>query len=419
VIGGGIAGAWTVWEAASRGLNAALVEKEDFGQATSWSSMKTAHGGLRHLQRLDLAGFRESVRERRALLRVAPEIVRPLSFAVPVSGVFDRIKFFVGGVVSDVLSLDRNDHLRPDRAIGISRVVGRAEAASLWTNAMPPGSAFLWQDAQITHTERLLMSLLHAAAEESAALANHCRIDASAPTATGFELQATDLATGSPIVLRARSIVNAAGASIEAVATLFGESCGAPPFLRGVNVVLGSDLTPSLAVGSKDAERFLFLAPWMGRSILGTIYDDGKGPLEARVQELLEAGRRAFPLVNFKDDEVKVVHAGHVPRGRDGEPVYRSRLISHRNPRIVSLLTAKYTTARATAEEAIDHTGRALAKPLPPSSTARRPLPMARPMAGTLAERLLRVEDQEMAIGSGDALRGRLLEGALGEEITP
>jgi glycerol-3-phosphate dehydrogenase len=419
VIGGGIAGAWTVWEAASRGLNAALVELDDFGQASSWSSLKTAHGGLRHLQRLDIAGFRESVRERRALLCVAPEIVHPLTFAIPLSGLFDRVKFFFGGIANDILSLDRNDYVRPDRAIGVSRVVGRAEAASLSTKALPPGSAFLWQDAQITHTERLLLGLLHAAAGESAVIVNHCRIESGLSTASGFELKARDAATGAELVLRARSIVNAAGAQIEAVSGIFGETCLSPPLIRGVNVVLGSDPTPSLAVGTRDGDRFLFLAPWLGRSILGTRYDDDKGPLDTLVHDLLEAGRRAFPLAKIQDDQVRAVHVGHVPAGPDGEPIYRSRLISHQNPRLVSILTAKYTTARATAQAAIDRLGPILARTLPPSVSARKPLVMARPLSGTLAERLRSVEEGEMALSREDAVRGRLLEGARGETIEP
>lgn len=416
VMGGGIAGAWAVWEAASRGLTAALVELGDFGQATSWSSMKTVHGGLRHLQRLDLAGFRESLRERRALLRVAPEIVRPLTFAVPLTSVFERIKFFFGGLVADGLALDRNDHLRPDRALGISRVVGRAEAASLWTRTLPVGSAFLWQDAQITHTERLLLSLLHAAAAQSAVIVNHCRIESGTKTSGGFDIKATDTVHGGDLLLRARSVVNASGAQIESVSGIFGETCGAPPFMRGVNVVLGADLTPSLAVGAKDDARFLFLVPWMGRTILGTIYDDGTAPLEDRVNELLDSGRRAFPLLKIEDDLVKVVHAGHVPRGSGDEPLYRSRLITHQNPRLVSILTAKYTTARATAEAAIDHAGKALGKVLPASVSSHRALEMAKPMTGTLVERLELARQEEMAIGGSDGLRGRLIEGALGEE---
>src|SRR6187402_1137295 len=196
VIGGGIAGAWVAWEAASRGLSVALVELEDFGQATSWSSLKTAHGGLRHLQRLDLAGFRESTRERRSLLRVAPEIVRPLNFAIAAPGLLERTKYFLGGLANDLLSFDRNDGLRADRTLGTSRVIAGAEAALLGATPLAGDAAFVWPDAQITHTERLLMGILHAAASASAVLVNRCRLEACDRSSGGFDLRATDVVAG-------------------------------------------------------------------------------------------------------------------------------------------------------------------------------------------------------------------------------
>lgn len=417
VIGGGIAGAWVAWEAASRGLTAALVELEDFGQATSWASLKTAHGGLRHLQRLDVAGFRESVRERRALLRIAPEIVHPLSFAIGVPESLDEIKFFFGGVVNDILSYDRNQGLRADRTIGTTRLLDRAQAASLCGPALTGAPAFVWHDAQITHTERLVMGLLHAASSASAVVINGCRLDASTATAKGFEMKATDLVGGGAIALRARTVVNASGAQLETVSRLFGETCASPPLIRGVNVVFGRDLTPSVAIGAKDRGRFLFLVPWLGRSMLGTIYDDGSGPVGELVSELMEAGRRAFPWAQIRDEDIRVVHAGHVPGAPNREPIYRSRVIPHADPRILSVLTAKYTTARATAETVIDRIGRVLSRSLPPSVSAREELPMARPLVGTLDERIRQAEDNEMAMGAKDAIRGRLTEGAQGEGV--
>jgi glycerol-3-phosphate dehydrogenase len=415
VIGGGIAGAWTVWEAASRGLSAALIELEDFGQATSWSSLKTAHGGLRHLQRLDLPGFRESVLERRALLRVAPRIVRPLSFAVLASGVVERTKYVLGGVANDLLSFDRNDGLEAEHRLGPSRVVEEAEARTIGAGPLG-GSAFVWPDAQITHTERLLMGILHAAHGASAVLLNRCRLESCERTSDAFDLRATDARGGGEVRFKARSIVNATGAALEATANLLGETCGSPRLIRGVNVVLSRDLTPRIALGVRDRGRFLFLVPWLGRTLLGTIYDDGRPPVETLVRELLEAGRRAFPWAELRDEDACVVHAGHVPGG-DGEPLYRSRLITHKDPRILSILTAKYTTARATAEAAVDALGRGLSRSLPPSTSAERELPMARPLEGSLGERIRLAQETEMALGTADAVRGRLTEGARGESV--
>ncbi|MEO8358652.1 MAG: FAD-dependent oxidoreductase [Vicinamibacteria bacterium] len=414
VVGGGIAGAWTAYEAASRGLRTALIELGDFGQATSWSSLKTAHGGLRHLQRLDVAGFRESVAERRALLRVAPEVVRPLAFAIAAPSKLDQAKFFLGGVVNDLLSFDRNDGVREDRLLGASRILDRPAAELLGAGSLHSDHVFAWQDAQITHTERLLMGVLHAAVEAGAVILNHCRIDSATRTGTGFSVKATDLIGSGEIAFSTRSAVNAAGVQLEAVARLFGAACDGPPLIRGVNVVLGRDLSPEVALGAKDQGRFLFLVPWLGHTMLGTIYDDGNRPVSDLVSELLAAGRRAFPWADIRDDDIQVVHSGHVPRAANGEPIYRSRLIPGGEAPLISILSAKYTTARATAQKAIEDIGRRLSIPLRPSVSATTLLPMAAPLRGSLSERLLFAEKSEMAASPAEAWRGRLSEGASG-----
>ncbi|MGK7920160.1 MAG: FAD-dependent oxidoreductase, partial [Trichodesmium sp.] len=74
IIGGGIYGATLAWEATLRGLSVALVEKADFGSATSANSLKTIHGGLRYLQNADFKRMRESIHERTALMKIAPHL---------------------------------------------------------------------------------------------------------------------------------------------------------------------------------------------------------------------------------------------------------------------------------------------------------------------------------------------------------
>ena len=86
IVGGGAFGACAAWEAVSRGLSVALVEKNDFCGATSANHLKVVHGGIRYLQHLDLRRVRESCRERSALLRIAPHLVQPLPIIMPTYG---------------------------------------------------------------------------------------------------------------------------------------------------------------------------------------------------------------------------------------------------------------------------------------------------------------------------------------------
>src|SRR5689334_6547067 len=83
VVGGGFYGAMLTLEAARRGLSVMLVERDDFGGATSWNSLRIVHGGLRYLQSLDLSRYRESVAERRWFLEHFPDLVEPLPCLMP------------------------------------------------------------------------------------------------------------------------------------------------------------------------------------------------------------------------------------------------------------------------------------------------------------------------------------------------
>src|SRR5829696_5994903 len=84
VVGGGIHGACIAWDAALRGLSVALIERRDFGHATSANSLKTIHGGLRYLRDGDLRLVRTMIRERAAFARIAPHLVRPLPCLMPI-----------------------------------------------------------------------------------------------------------------------------------------------------------------------------------------------------------------------------------------------------------------------------------------------------------------------------------------------
>ena len=227
-------------------------------------------------------------------------------------------------------------------------------------------------------------------------------------------MQVLDSRAPQTVTVRARAIVNASGSGLRNVAALCGVALDVPPLLRGVNVVL--DRTPPpVAIGARDRGRFLFLVPWQERSILGTLYDDGRGPVSTLVNELVEAGRRAFPWAGIREDAIRVVHSGHVPGQPNGEPIYRSRVTAPSDALIVSILSAKYTTARASAQGAVESLARAASWRLSPTISATRPLVSALPLTGSLDDRIQRVQESEMAFGRAEAIRGRLVEGARGD----
>src|SRR6201996_519983 len=107
IIGGGVTGACVARDAALRGLKVALIEKNDFAHATSAHNSKLIHGGLRYLRNFELGLVRESLRERRNLQRIAPHLVRPLPFLVPIyKGLGERLTLAAGPTLYDALSFD-------------------------------------------------------------------------------------------------------------------------------------------------------------------------------------------------------------------------------------------------------------------------------------------------------------------------
>src|SRR5918912_3837555 len=110
VVGGGIIGAGVARDAALRGLKVALIEQHDFGSGTSSRPTRLIHGGLRYLEMFDFGLVRTDMREREVLLRLAPHLVHPLRFLMPMysRGVLYRAKLQAGMQLYDALSFDKS-----------------------------------------------------------------------------------------------------------------------------------------------------------------------------------------------------------------------------------------------------------------------------------------------------------------------
>ena len=417
VVGGGIYGVAAAWDAAQRGLATALVEAADFGSGTSRNSLKTIHGGLRHLRRLDLRRTRESIRERRALLRIAPDIVRPLPFLVPTYGHGLRgwEGLAAGLALSDLIGRDRNRGLDPARQIPGGRMLSRAEVLELVPGLPEHGltGGAVWHDAQVTSSERLVVGFLEAASAAGAALANYVEVTGllrSGERVVG--VRAEDRQAGNALEVRARVVLNATGPCTDRLLERVGLRASGVPLLRAMNLVFRRPIVTSHAVGAWSQGRYLFLVPWQGRSLLGTDYAAAESPQGNDAASFLEEARRAYPWAGLEAEDVGLVHRGLVP-GRGGADGLWTRhlLLDHAGngaPGLLSVQGAKYTVARAVAQEAVDLVFRRLGRPVPPCRTASTPLPRARPLEGALAERTRQAVRDEMALHLSDAVLGRL-----------
>jgi glycerol-3-phosphate dehydrogenase len=443
VIGGGIQGSCIAWDAALRGLRVALIERDDFGGATSANSLRIIHGGIRYLARGDVARMRESIRERSALLRVAPGLVEPLPVLVPTgpAGVPGRLALGAALALTHLLSPRRNRHLRSDRRIAVGRILSRRQCLQL-APALDPGSVkggALWYDARMKHPERLTLAFVGSAASAGAQVANHAE-------AEGFQIQdggiravyVVDRLTGLRHEVRARHVVIAAGPWTENLAVLAGRSQPRAPraarHALALNLVIGRRLSEvalglrSTAAAEPDpagsSGRFLFLAPQERATLLGTWYgvaDDTADPepaLDRGTERLLSEFGRACPGLALSSVDVVARQWGRLPLKAGFEPgpsdtlAERPRIESLRRGGPANLTTVepvKFTTARGVAQSVVD--GLLACMGLAPRScrTAETPLVGGEPARGDqpLPHRILRAAQEEMAMTLRDVVYRR------------
>ena len=396
VVGAGFYGVTAAWDAAQRGLSVAIIDRDDFGAATSFNNLKTLHGGLRSLQSFNFKQARLFIRERRALARILPHLVRPLPFVVPTTHHPKRsaLVMKIGLALSDAVASDRN-HGLPDPGTHLpgSRMVSREEALRLNTLVSPKGvtGGAVWYDYQMQSTDRVTLSFLLSAVEAGACAANYVK-------AKGFlqeygrviGVQAEDRLTNAPFTIRASVILNATGPWAASLLTgLPTAAQGAPPpqLSRAMNVVT-KPLVEDHACGGIANGRYLLIVPWRDVSMLGTSHDAHEGTADQLkvnrwdLEAFLKDAREAFPHADLHASDVRLVHRGLLPMvsgtGSHVQLVKESRIVDHGEhglPGLVSLFGVRYTTARQTAEEAVDAVFRSLGHATPPACrTAETPL---------------------------------------------
>jgi glycerol-3-phosphate dehydrogenase len=378
VVGGGIHGACAAWDAALRGLRVALIEARDFGAGTSSKSLRTLHGGLRHLQRLDLIRMRESIRERREWLRLAPHLARPLPFILPTHGQGLRgpLALRTALWLNDVLSGDRNRGVRADRRLPRGRMLSEAAARAALPGLELPecNGAAVWHDAVCLDTERLLFSVITAAADAGAEVLNYVR-------ATGLlaqrsrigGVQARDELSGRQMEVRARSVINAAGPWVE---DWLPAGAGRPqvPLFRASKAfnLLTRALPFKDAVGlsvrtQAGARATYFILPWNGHSLIGTRHL--RCDPATRASEVMRAEVLAFLADlntvlgehRLQSLDVRGVFAGLLPEEEEsaGPEVALERdpqVIDHEPAGLaglVSMVGVKWTIAPAVARQAV------------------------------------------------------------------
>ncbi len=364
VIGGGVVGAGCALDAATRGLTVGLVEARDFASGTSSRSSKLIHGGLRYLEMLDFRLVFEALGERGLLMdRLAPHLVRPVSFLYPLTHRFwERWYAGAGVLLYDVLArLSGRERLPYHRHL--TRRGARQIMPSLRKSALI--GALQYYDAQVDDA-RHTMFLSRTAATYGALVASRTRVIGllrQGERVTGAVVR--DLESDQEISIRARQVVNATGVWTDETQALAGErgqfNVRAS---KGIHLVVPRDRIRSKSgLILRTETSVLFVIPWGRHWIIGTSDTDwalDKAHPAASANDIDYLLRHVNEVLDqpLTAADVEGVYAGLRPL-LSGESEATSKLsrehaVAHTVPGLVVVAGGKYTTYRIMARDAVD-----------------------------------------------------------------
>ena len=407
VIGGGMAGAGVARDLALRGASVALFEKGDFASGTSSKSSKLIHGGLRYLELGDFKLVRESLREKKTLERLAPHLVRPLPFLVPIYRGAAR------GLITVRVGMWLYDLLTPGKKTERYRVLRPVEALAMEPSVRAEdlrGAGYYFDDL-LLYPERLCLENVLSAARHGARTFNYCEVEEFVPGRRGIEgVKVRDLLSGQVQLVRATAIVNCAGPWVDRLRAMAKVADRSPRVVRttkGIHCLLPRMTDRAVYLSTRD-ERMIFVIPWREFSLVGTTDTDFEGDPDRlwatreEVTYLLNEVAKVLPDKRATFDNVAYTYAGVRPLsfepGAPASKVSRDHKVIPEGPdgRFLSVTGTKLTCFRSLAEDVGDRVMRVLGRGEPPR-TARLTLDGTDEEVGKIEARVWMDVSEEMA----------------------
>ena len=369
IIGGGITGAAVAYDAASRGLSVALLERDDFGSKTSSATSKLIHGGLRYLANFELGLVRESLRERRILENIAPNFVYPIPNMIITDKKFIKSAKFaikLGMILYDILSFDKKFTWDKSKKLTAHRSMSRGETIKeepLVEKSDLTGSLVYYDCASI-FPERLTLAFIKSALFSGAEAANYMEV-------TGFTFNgnrvtgvtAKDKTRDKKVSVSGKLVINCAGPWADRVLNLTGKNPHEEVLRRseGIHIITKKLTEKHLVTAMTPSGRHIFIIPWRGYSIIGTTDkeylgspDDWKVTRESIDELIAEINASFSEKIKISYTDVLHSYGGLRPLVEDQtEDVYESsrkyEIFDNSKDGIEGLLTVeggKYTTSR-------------------------------------------------------------------------
>ena len=352
VIGGGVVGAGSALDAATRGLSVGLVEARDFASGTSSRSSKLIHGGLRYLEMLDFRLVHEALAERGLLInKIAPHLVHPLPFLYPLQHRgWERLYAGAGVALYDTLAVVSGR----SRGVPYHRHLTRRGALAIFPSLRKDAlvGALQYYDAQVDDA-RHTMFLSRTAASYGAHVASRARVVGlrrEGERVTGAEV--LDLESGRRIDVLAKQVINATGVWTDELQGLVGERGQFKVRAsKGIHLVVPRDrIHGSGGLILRTEKSVLFVIPWGRHWIIGTTDTDWSldkahpAASAADIEYLLQHVNSvlATPLT---PDDVEGVYAGLRPllsgESDSTSKLSREHAVAHSVPGLVVIAGGK------------------------------------------------------------------------------
>jgi glycerol-3-phosphate dehydrogenase len=390
IVGAGINGAGIARDAALRGLNVIIFDKNDMCSGTSAVSSRLIHGGLRYLEYAEIPLVYESLHERRCLRRIAAHLVQPLRISIPIFKGARRGKWLIrlGMIAYDVLSFNK---LLPRHDM-LNREQTKTAEPGLRSDGLVGVARYF--DAQVTFAERLVLENLLAARAAGAEVKTYCEVREIRTCDGAIDKVVYVDRKGEQHEISVASVVNAAGPWVDEVLKTAPKT--PKRFVGGtkgshivVNSFEGAPHDAFYVEAAEDSRPF-FIIPWNGQYLIGTTdirYDGSLDEIRAssaEVQYLISETNRVFPQAALTLDKVNYAYAGVRPlpyREKGPESAITRRHIIKVNRKIakglISIIGGKLTTYRNLAEQTVDKLAKVLRRKLPECRTRDTILPGA------------------------------------------
>jgi len=383
IIGGGINGCGIARDAAGRGLSVFLAEKQDLAIGTSSASTKLIHGGLRYLEHYEFRLVREALSEREILWEMAPHIIRPMRFILPHHKAL-RPAWLIR------LGLFLYDHLGGRKRLPQSNGINLAThdaGASLKHHFI---KGFEYSDCWVEDARLVVLNAMDAL-ERGADIRVRTEVVSAHRDTDDWVVNIRDTLTDQHDVIRARTVINAAGPWVQDVINqkLNTGSQAGIRLVKGSHIVVPRMFDHDRAYIFQNADnRIIFAIPYEGDfTLIGTTDVDYQGNLDGvsadteEITYLCDAANEYFAR-SISPSDVVWTYSGIRPLYDDGasdaQKATRDYVLKvdggKDEPALLNIFGGKITTYRRLAEDALEKLADRFPDAAPPW-TKRSPLP--------------------------------------------